>query len=178
MMNVGFTAKYPWALVPEKSKVNRRGSQEDERIYAESFRWIRKSRVPEACWPWRVAEELGWIVRSPVDVRMTAIKDVELACPPDEFDLLERSTGLSELWKRDTSFLALNRTSWVRLYDYRTEAGFSAMFVPNGAGTVEWHLGWEVRIPDGYYLLILPLSQAPRAWKYLWGFSIPKHSKE
>lgn len=161
-MDVHFRSKYPWALVPDKPKVDRRTPQEDAEIYADSFRWVRKSRVPEACWPWRVAQELGWIVRSPVDVHMTPITDIELACPPDEFDLLERSSGLSELWKRDSTFLALNRTSWLRLYDYRTKSGFSAMFVPNGAGTVEWHLGFEVHIPEGYYLLTLPLSRRPK----------------
>ncbi|MBW4717319.1 hypothetical protein [Saccharothrix obliqua] len=29
------------------------------------------------------------------------------------------------------------------------------MFVPNGSGTVEWRLGWGIRIPDRYLLLVL-----------------------
>ncbi len=35
------------------------------------------------------------------------------------------------------------------------------MFVPNGAGAAEWHLGWDVEIPDGMFLLVLPAPAIP-----------------
>ena len=30
------------------------------------------------------------------------------------------------------------------------------MFTPNGAGTVEWRLGWAVDLPQNYFLLVMP----------------------
>ena len=35
------------------------------------------------------------------------------------------------------------------------------MFVPNGEGSVEWHLGWQLHMPEDFYLLILPSPELP-----------------
>ena len=29
------------------------------------------------------------------------------------------------------------------------------MFIPNGQGTIEWHLGLTIDIPDAYFLLVM-----------------------
>src|SRR4029079_7922559 len=31
----------------------------------------------------------------------------------------------------------------------------------NGKGTVEWTLGWNVHIPPGYYLMVMPYDPIP-----------------
>jgi hypothetical protein len=100
---------------------------------------------------------------------MTPVHDVEINCPPDDFDLLTRATTISELWRRDDTFLALETNRWLRLYDIRTPDGWEAMFVPNGEGTVEWHLGWAAEIPDGYYLLVLPDPETPPGLEVIMG---------
>lgn len=50
----------------------------------------------------------------------------------------------------------------MRLYNVLTEAGPRMMFVPNGAGAVEWHLGWEMEFPESHYVMALPLDNAPQ----------------
>jgi hypothetical protein len=168
-MSLVFKAKYEWALLPEKRRVERRAASADAEVYARNFRWVRKTRTASACWPWRLGQELGWVVRSPVDIEMTPIHDVEIDCPPEDFDLLTQATTISELWRRDATSLALETNRWLRLYDYRTSSGWEAMFVPNGDGTVEWHLGWEAQIPDGYYLLVLPDPETPPGLEIIMG---------
>jgi hypothetical protein len=155
-VRVSFKIKHEWALLPHKHQVDRHAAALDAGIYARNFRWFRKTRTAAACWPWRVAQELGWVIPSPVDVHMTPLRDVEVACMPEEMELLSRATRLEELWKRSDSYLAVETTNWLRLYDVRGDGGWEAMFVPNGDGTVEWHLGWEAHIPEGYFLMILP----------------------
>jgi hypothetical protein len=34
------------------------------------------------------------------------------------------------------------------------------MFLPNGEGTVEWHLGWAARIPDDHLLMVSAIDGA------------------
>ncbi|MGW4889960.1 hypothetical protein [Streptomyces murinus] len=55
----------------------------------------------------------------------------------------------------------MDRTNWLHLYQFRAEAGWENMFLPNGAGSVEWHLGWNVELPRGYFLMVAPLETGP-----------------
>src|SRR5580704_12110261 len=119
-MEVRFKRKGDWALLPYKHRADRTSATEDADVYARSFRWIRRSRTAAACRPWRMAREMGWVVPSPVDIVMTPIRDIELACPPEDMDLLARASNLAELWKRDESYLALEPNNWMRLYDVHT----------------------------------------------------------
>ncbi|MET7694377.1 hypothetical protein ABZT06_41650 [Streptomyces sp. NPDC005483] len=48
-------------------------------------------------------------------------------------------------------------TPWLHLHQFRTPRGWENMFLPNGAGTVEWRLGWAADVPRGYFLLVMPL---------------------
>ncbi|MFD3505628.1 hypothetical protein ACFWWT_47500 [Streptomyces sp. NPDC058676] len=53
------------------------------------------------------------------------------------------------------------RISWVPsrpTADHDASRGWENMFIPNGAGTAEWRLGWAADVPRGYFMLVLPLE--------------------
>jgi hypothetical protein len=92
---------------------------------------------------------------------MAPLDDLEIACTDEEFPNVAAMTGHTELWRRERSSLALSRNGWLRVHQYKLPDGrWDSMFVPNGEGSVEWHLGWEISIPDGMFLLILPAGVA------------------
>jgi len=157
MVDVHFEALRPWALIPEAPRVNRREARQERDVYREHFRYQRIARLPVDCPPWVLGQELGWLVRSPVTVAMGPVDDVEFAVPEDEeLRAVGRKINRSEMWRRDGAWIATGDTGWMRFHDYATtDGGWEAMFVPNGSGTVEWRLGWAVRIPDGYFLMIM-----------------------
>lgn len=155
-MDVVIRAKYPWALLPYKQKITHDTEETEVALYAQCFRWLRRTRIAERCWPWRLGQEVGWIVPSPVTVTMTPVRDVEVYCPPEDLKYLGQITHCTEFWERDETFLAIEKTNWLRLYEVNCAGQWETLFVPNGQGSVEWHLGWEIDIPPDYYLMLLP----------------------
>ncbi|MEU4807003.1 hypothetical protein [Actinosynnema sp. NPDC023587] len=156
MTEVVFTTLQPWAVVPDAPHVDRRAARGERDLYAEHFRYQRVTRLPADCPPWVMGQELGWLVRSPITFHPEPLEDNELAVPEDEQAAdVARRLGTSELWKRGDAWIATRNASWLRAFDFRGEHGWEGMFVPNGSGTVEWRLGWGVRIPDRYLLLVM-----------------------
>src|SRR4051794_15862752 len=92
-MEMVFAQKYEWALLPRKAEVDARAATVRAELYERHFRWIRRRRARELCWPWRLAEELGWLIPSPVDVTMAPLDDAEVACAADERDAFAAATG-------------------------------------------------------------------------------------
>lgn len=137
---------YPWSLLPAKRRVDRRSARSASKTLGENFRWLRNERIPENCTPWVLGQELGWVIKSPVDVRLTPLSDVELASQDVEAGM--RATRKVEFWGRGDTGLAVEHTEWLHRYQYKTQAGWHNMFIPNGQGSLEWHLGWTITIPD------------------------------
>jgi len=156
VVDVSFAQLQSWALVPDAPRADRKGSREERDLYAEHFRYRRVARLPADCPPWVLGVELGWLVRSPVTLTAGPVADVEFAVPAEE-DVADvaRKLNVGELWRRDDAWIATPDAAWMRLFDFRTERGWEGMFLPNGSGTVEWRLGWAVRIPDRYFLLVI-----------------------
>lgn len=156
MVEVVFTQVQPWALVPQAHRVDRRAARDERDLYREHFRYKRITRLPVDCPPWVLGQELGWVVRSPVAVRMTPVGDIDFGVPEDE-DLrhVAAKIGRSELWRRGSDWIATRDTDWLRFHDFHISAGWESMFLPNGSGTVEWRLGWSVRVPDRYFVLVI-----------------------
>lgn len=154
-------ARYPWAILPAKCKVGVESAKNDAAMYAENFRWMRSDRVPELCWPWRLGHEIGWTIASPVDIRMDRIDDVELAADVEGVEAFAAAAGYSALWRRGKNFIGIRNAGWLRQAEVKTDRGWEAMFVPNGGGSLEWHLGWDLEIPAGYFLLVFGMEELP-----------------
>ncbi|MGW0409801.1 hypothetical protein ACWDZX_00555 [Streptomyces collinus] len=157
---VRFLPAHPWALVPEQHRVDRSTAKATTGLYRESFRYVRAERRPEHCAPWVMGQELGWRIPSPIDVTLSPLDQTEID-PGHDPRIAAQAAARGELWTRERSTLAVDRTSWLHLHQFRTASGWENMFLPNGAGSVEWHLGWNVEIPRGYFLLVAPLQTGP-----------------
>src|SRR4029077_14660908 len=97
-MEVVFSAVHAWAILPRKVKIDPKPKQEEIRMMAENFRWVRFTRSAELCWPWRLGQEIGWVVESPVTVSMDALHDVEVASPAEVLRNVSLMTNSSENW--------------------------------------------------------------------------------
>jgi hypothetical protein len=156
-VEVRFRKLHPWSLPPLKYTVDRRQSRDHAAVLRDSFRFVRAERQPEHCAPWVMGQELGWRLQSPIDISFTRLDQIELDGITDP-EAAGRAANRTELWQREKSHLAVEKTSWLHLYQFKTSRGWENMFVPNGAGTVEWRLGWAADIPRGHFLMILPLE--------------------
>src|SRR5579862_9351242 len=97
-MEVVFRQKYPWALLPYKHRVDLKTSEADAIVYAQNFRFLRRWRAPEMCWPWRIAQESGWIIPSPVEIQVQPVDAQEVAVAPVDRSFFTDSTGLEDLY--------------------------------------------------------------------------------
>jgi len=166
-MEVIFRALHPWAILPKKRSIDRKPVEEEARLLEDHFVWARASRAPEFCWPWRMGQEIGWVIESPVTVTMDALHDVEAISPPDAESIrhLSQLAGASENWAfRDSNGKVermhfTRRGGWTALYDFRVADGsVERMFWLNGHGTLEWVMGWEAVLPPGFSLLLMPFE--------------------
>ncbi len=153
MSSFVFKKTLPWALLPS---VRTSVTHADDGSH-ESFRYLRHDRRRENCWPWRLFDQMGWDVLSPVDVSLEPLLDVEISASLEEEEILSiaNSANLKEWWRRGESYIAFPSSGWLRLYDFEREGKWVPMFTPNGQGTVEWNLGWSVDVPDDMALLTL-----------------------
>jgi len=164
-VNVIFERQYDWAFLPIKKKADEVDSSIKE-LYEDNFRWLRQNRKKEYCAPWRVGNELGWYVCSPIDVTIYPLDDFEMSLDPNEMENIHKVLGFKNLWKRENSYISL-KDDWLKLYQFKGKTGsWDTMFIPNGEGTVEWRLGFSIVIPNEYSLLICPLEENK-------GYSIP-----
>jgi hypothetical protein len=158
---------YEWAILPCKQHVDRAAPREEARLLAENFRYHRQFRRADACPPWVMGQELGWVIPSPIAVTLTPLDDVQLAADDAELREAGRLLGRDELWRRGEGLIATARTDWLRAHQYQGHDGaWQGMFLPNGEGSVEWRLGWALRIPEGCFLLVTALDDAD-------GFTVP-----
>lgn len=168
-MEISFRKVHPWAIVPAKRKIDPAPKAEEARLLEEHFLYARASRAPEFCWPWRAAQELGWVIHSPITVQMDALNDFEAVCPesPEAMRQVANLAGATENWAfRDANgnlerMHFTRRAGWTAFYDFRGTDGVSQrMFAINGQGTLEWTLGWDVTIPPNYSILLMPYDHA------------------
>ncbi|MFJ3594599.1 hypothetical protein ACIQUY_34985 [Streptomyces sp. NPDC090231] len=157
MATITFCPQQPWALPPDKLRVDRAAARAERDAYETGFRHKRIARLPADCPPWVLGQELGWTVRSPITATLTPLDDTDFGVPDEEAvpDVARRAQR-TQMWKHGQAWIATADTTWLRLHDYRTPQGWESMFLPNGSGTVEWRLGWSARIPDQRFLMVMP----------------------
>lgn len=150
------TARHEWALLPVEAPARAPGSAERARLYRRHFRWLRAERTAEFCPPSRAAEQLGWILQSPIDADLRPIVDIEVPVDSAERADLHELSLVGQVWVRRTSAIFTEGAGWLNYYQYRSGDQWHQMFVPNGQATLEWHLGLDLEVSDGSHLLILP----------------------
>ncbi len=156
-MKVEFKKEYEWSLLPAKISVQSSVFDNSE-LYENNFRWLRQYRKKELCFSWRAGNELGWYIRSPIDVTLYPIEDTELSLDQKEFENINKVLGFKSLWKRENSFISVSN-DWMKLYQFKSGSeSWETMFIPNGEGSIEWRLGFTSIIPDDYSILICPLE--------------------
>jgi len=72
--------------------------------------------------------------------------------------------SIDTAWTDDdpAGYIATSRNDWLRVFQYRgADGAWEGMFVPNGSGSVEWRLGWRIRIPADAFLLVTSLDESP-----------------
>ncbi len=152
---------HDWAVLPEKHRVDRQAVRAEAGMLESDFRYHRAFRHAAACPPWVMGQEIGWLLPSPLSLTLTPIIDVQVGAEED-LASAGRLLGMSEFWRRGSGYIGTERNSWLRSYQYRGPDGaWESMFIPNGDGTAEWHLGWGLRIPDDYLLLVTGLDTQP-----------------
>ncbi|MEV7835489.1 hypothetical protein AB0P12_33475 [Streptomyces subrutilus] len=166
MAEVTFRPLRPWALPPDKPRIDRAAARAERDAYRESFRYLRVPRLPADCPPWVLGQELGWSVRSPLTLTMKPLADIGFAVPEGEDPhRAGRRLGGAGMWQRGQEWIAARDADWLHLGDHRGATGdWEGMFVPNGQGTLEWRLGWAATLPAGTFLMVMPLpDHAPDA---------------
>ncbi|MGW4229447.1 hypothetical protein ACWEF9_09185 [Streptomyces sp. NPDC004980] len=158
MAEVTFRPLQPWALPPDKPRIDRAAARAERDTYQASFRYLRIPRLPADCPPWVLGQELGWSVRSPLTLTMRPLDDIGFAVPDHEDPHhTGRRLGGAGMWQRGENWIAARDADWLHLGDHRSPGGgWEGMFVPNGQGTLEWRLGWATTIPTGTFLMVMP----------------------
>ncbi|MET8746204.1 hypothetical protein [Streptomyces sp. NPDC004728] len=158
MAEVTFRPLQPWALLPDKPRIDRAAARAERDTYQESFRYLRIPRLPTDCPPWVLGQELGWNIRSPLTLTMKPLDDIGFAVPDREDPhRTGRRLGGAGMWQRGENWIAARDADWLHLGDHQgPDGGWEGMFVPNGQGTLEWRLGWAATIPAGTFLMVMP----------------------
>ena len=157
---IRFCEVRPWAILPHKATMDLTSARQRASMYREQFRYVRANRQPEFCAPWVLGRELGWRISSPIDVTIDPLRQIEVD-PGDDPTAALKASGKSELWMRERTAIAVDRPSWLHLYQFRSGDQWENMFVPNGADSVEWRLGWAVDGVDSHSMLVMPSEGCP-----------------
>ena len=153
-MIVKFTPLIDVALLPRKAKV------EEPEFTDDSSRWIANRRVKGACWPYRMAKEIGWTIRSPVDVEIHPVREIQVrADRPEEFARLKQYMPMEDWTQKREILIGISPASWYKVHEYRYRGLYYPMFLPNGEGTFEWRQGWRVEVPSDHVALIYPAEE-------------------
>lgn len=160
-MQVRFRQRYPWALLPYRQRVDLKTREADAMMYAANFRFLRRYQVPEMCYPWRMGNESGWLIPSPIDMRVDPVDTHEVEVAPRDRSFFAQSTGLTDVYPGPTgeTMFASERHTWLRISDVKFDNGFAPMFAADRDGFVNWRLGWQVTPPPGYHVLVLPIPE-------------------
>ncbi|MFC5701443.1 hypothetical protein ACFPVX_09105 [Cohnella faecalis] len=152
-LEVTFVKMTPWAIPPVKEKLV------VHPVPDEDFRWIKQRRVKGACWPYRAAKELGWTIRSPIDVDIEPVSEMQITTEkPEEIAQIQHLSGISYWQQRENIYLGVKPSGWFQLHQFKVRNNWYQMFIPNGEGTFEWRLGWSIKIPNEHVLLFQPLE--------------------
>lgn len=141
------------AILPIKETV------EEPKFYDDSSRWIKNRRVKGSCWPYRMAQEIGWTIVSPIDVDIQPVKEIQTrADNPVEFARLKQLIPMEDWTQKKDTMIGVSPAGWYKIHEYRYNGLYYPMFLPNGEGTFEWRQGWSVEVPEHHIVLFQPIE--------------------
>lgn len=150
---VRFLKLNDWCVVPEKNRVDKPYQDNDE----SGLRWVKKERVKGLCRPYILGNTFGWSIKSPIDINIEPVKDVQVACSAEELEEIGNITSIDFWVKRGSVYIGVSPDGWFRFYQSKINNRWQNLIIPNGEGTFEWRLGWGMEIPDDYVIMIAPL---------------------
>ena len=164
--------RFDWAILPEKREFKRVSPISQPAV--NSFKWHANVRDESSCLPRNLGLQIGLYVLSPVSISLDPIDEVQFHCSDDELSSAVSENGFVECWNRGDTRFGFRSSTNFRQFDFRVDQHWESMFVPNGNGTVEWRLGYNIDIDDNMGLLVAPLDDLTDAVA-LYGF-IPSNS--
>ncbi|HFK1754518.1 TPA: hypothetical protein ACGXP3_005003 [Bacillus cereus] len=153
MDKIKFIKMNEWAILPEKNILENR-----EIYHGDDLRWIKNNRIKGACWPYKMAHDLGWIIKSPIDIQLEPVEEVQVQC--EDYELQELGAQLNiDFWvRREKTFLGIKPDGWFRVHQAKVNGNWQSLLIPNGEYTFEWRLGWGIKIPKDFVVMILPVD--------------------
>lgn len=152
MGKIVFKKLNDWAVIPERPNIEKVQVSKNQ-----DLRWIENNRVKGACYPYRMASNLGWIIKSPIDVDVYPVEEKQVKCEPQELEEIGSLLDINFWVKRQDIYIGVKPDGWFRIHQAKVNDNWHNLFIPNGEGSFEWRLGWNVQLPDDYVLMFLPL---------------------
>lgn len=154
---IEFETLFDWALLPHlaKSRLPSRSPMAVDHIGENGFRWLRAGRQARKCAPYVLATELGWYLRSPVDVTLPCLPQVPFDPDDQPMEEVARRLALKEVWDRGDHAIGLPAETGLRRFDIDQGTHGEPMFLSNGEKSWEWRLGLSVRCDPDLALLVL-----------------------
>lgn len=149
---VTFLKLQDWSIPPEKEIITK------EEPSANNIRWMHNSRVKGSCWPYKIAKEIGWVIKSPIDVEIEPVSELQVRCNSNELEEIQQYSGIDFWVKREEAYIGVKPDGWFRIHQAKVDDVWQPMFIPNGERSFEWKLGWGIEIPEDFVLLFQPLE--------------------
>lgn len=138
----------PFKPVPEKIETNS----------SQNMRYVSNQRVKGMCWPYVAAQNIGWIVKSPIDINIEPVEEYQIKCTEEQLQEIGAMLEIDHWVKRGNIFLGLKPNGWFRLHQAFINGIWQNLLIPNGEKSFEWRLGWGVECPEDFILMILPID--------------------
>lgn len=148
-----FEKMYDWALIPESIKYDAESEFTVKNIYEKNFRWLRNDRTPALCSSYRKAYEIGWVIRSPVNIDLSPIHEVQLANSDDKAHIMSLC-NFDSIWTRDSVAFGIKTDMNFGAYEFQDSEKWESMFILNGQSTLEWRLGFKCHPESEYSILV------------------------
>lgn len=141
-----------WSIVPEKNEINPPSRNESR-----GLRWIKNERIKGICRPYVLGNTIGWVIKSPINLDVEPVKDLQVECNTEELEELRNITSIDFWVKRGSVYIGVKPDGWFRIHQAKINNNWHNLIIPNGDGAFEWRLGWGLEIPNDYVAMITPL---------------------
>lgn len=150
-----FEPIFEWAILPTRRKIDTKKDLEKRKVYSKGFRWYRAERQASFCKPFQLASTFGWLIHSPVDITFSPIEESQFEADDSEIQDIAQKAGFNHVWNRNGTNIGIKTEMPLRLYDFKKDNNWEAMFILNGGGTLEWKLGFKINLKSNQHVLTL-----------------------